>query len=107
MSLRGGRVEYGFEQRFANSSASMPQSLVNARRAKDLLGQDACRYLQYPEQILRVRTEVEPQVCVPYWDPQLRSDSGMYRRFVRKSRAAEYFIYLRATSQMLLWYVFR
>lgn len=98
MSLLRGRSEYGSERPTTLAVCkleriSMPSSLVNAPNAEDLLDSDARRYLQCPEQMLRANAEEVPEVCVPYWDPQLRADSGMYRRFVRKLHTAGYLTY--------------
>lgn len=98
MSLLRGRSEYGSDRPTTLAVCrleriSMPQSLVGAPLAEDLLSGDARRYLQDPKQMLKAEHEIEPEVCCPYWDPQLRGDARLYKRFVKKLHFAGYLTY--------------
>ena len=97
MALLQGRSEYGSELPTTLAVCdleriSLPETLKNAPLAEDLLDENARRYLQYPEQMLRP-TQDDSYSFKPYWDPRLRSHQRTYKKFIQKLHAADYLVY--------------
>ena len=70
----------------------MPESLEGAPAVEDLLDEDAHRYLQCEEQMLKPEG-APPEGFKPYWDPRLRNNEKMYKRLIQKLRKAKYLVY--------------
>ena len=105
-ALLQGRSEYGSElpttlAACALERISLPTSLVGSPPAEELLDEDARRYLQCPEQMLRGEEEIEASLFQPYWDPLLRNDPRVYKRFIRKLHQADYLVYTQKPKCMV------
>ena len=97
-ALLQGRSEYGsvLPTTLAACSLeriSLPESLHSSPQALDLLEEEARRYLQCPEQMLRNNDELIDSQFQPYWDPLLRGDNRLYRRFIQKLHKTGYLVY--------------
>ena len=106
-ALLQGRSEYDNSFRPTTLAAcsleriSLPSSLVDAPTAESLLDGDALRYLQCPEQMLRDREDPECQTFQPYWDPLLKHDEKLYKRFNRKLDQAGFLVYTQRPKSMV------
>lgn len=70
---------------------SLPQDLVGAPRAEDLLDEDDRRYLEVQERMLNsVSREQDEVVKQPYWDPALKHNPRNYRKFIQKLNSIGY-----------------
>lgn len=72
---------------------SIPESLGDAPSALSLLDGDALRYLQCPEQMLKDDENRDEEIFQPYWDPLLKNDKRIYRKFIQKLHSADYLVY--------------
>jgi len=69
----------------------LPQDLVGAPRAEDLLDEDDRRYLEVQERMLNsVSREQDEVVKQPYWDPALKHNPRNYRKFIQKLNSIGY-----------------
>ena len=96
-ALLRGRSEYGSDLPTALTTCaperiSLPEDVSTAPSVESLLGKDALRFLQCPEQMLKPDAQGDPDFQ-PYWDPLLRRDSGLYKRFIRKLDKAGLLVY--------------
>ena len=57
-----------------------------------LLDEGARRFLQCPEQMLKPAAQDDPDFQ-PYWDPLLKRDNCLYKRFIRKLDIAGFLVY--------------
>ena len=105
-ALLQGRSEYGSELPTTLAACSLerislPGSLVGSPPAEELLDEEARRYLQCPEQMLRDDEEQDASLFQPYWDPLLRNDPRVYKRFIRKLHQADYLVYTQRPKCMV------
>ena len=82
-----GRSEYGSELPSTLAACSLerislPESFRGAPPAADLVDEEARRYLQCPEQMLRCNDE-DNSLFQSYWDPLLRNDARLYKRLLQ------------------------
>ena len=59
---------------------------------EELLDEEARRYLQCPEQMLK-SDPTNGEEFEPYWDALLRRDDRMYKKFIRMLHKAGYLVY--------------
>ena len=100
--LLRGRSEYGSEAPTTLATCSierisLPASLHGAPAVVDIVDEEARRYLQCPEQMLKEYVSDDFQ---PYWDPLLRRDGRMYKKFIRMLDKAGYLQYTQRPKSM-------
>ena len=73
---------------FCRERVSLPDDLHDCPKVMDLLPEDAHRFLEAPERILREA----PEDCdiTPYWDPVLRGSAKEYRKFIQRLHGIGY-----------------
>ena len=96
-ALLRGRSEYGSDPPTALATCSLerislPEDVSKAPPVGSLLDKDALRFLQCPEQMLKAGAQCDPDFQ-PYWDPRLRQDSGLYKRFILKLHKVGLLVY--------------
>ena len=96
-ALLRGRSEYGSDPPTALATCSLerislPENVANAPSVESLLDESALRYLQCPEHMLKPEGEGALDFQ-PYWDPLLRKDASLYKRFIRKLDKAGFLVY--------------
>ena len=85
--LLQGRSEYSSDQPTTLAACvleriSLPQSLEGAPAVEDILSEEARRFLQSPEQMLREES-TDLSDFQPYWDPLLRGSTKTYKKFIK------------------------
>ena len=96
-ALLRGRSEYGSDLPSALATCSLerislPDDVSNAPNVESLLDKDARRFLQCLEQMLKPDAKGNPDFQ-PYWDPLLKRDNSLYKRFFLKLDKAGFLVY--------------
>ncbi|CAE7489577.1 unnamed protein product, partial [Symbiodinium natans] len=97
-ALLRGRSEYYSDEPTTLAACSLarislPESLHDAPAVESVLDDEARHYLQSPEHMLKPGCETGLGEFQPYWDPLLRRDAKLYKKFIQKLNQAGYLVF--------------
>ena len=97
-ALLRGRSEYSSDEPTTLAACSLarislPESLHDAPAVESVLDDEARHYLQSPEHMLKPGCETGLGEFQPYWDPLLRRDAKLYKKFIQKLNQAGYLVF--------------
>ena len=109
-ALLCGRSEYGSDLPTALAACSLkcislPDDVTRAPLVENLLDEDAVRFLQCPEQMLKPDAKGDPGFQ-PYRDPQFRGNNSLYKRFIRKLDGAGFLMYTNSPKSQCFFFFF-
>ncbi|CAE7279311.1 unnamed protein product [Symbiodinium natans] len=76
-----------------NWMAGYKEEFENSQFSPDALQSEARHYLQSPEHMLKPGCETGLGEFQPYWDPLLRRDAKLYKKFIQKLNQAGYLVF--------------
>ena len=90
-ALLRGRSEYSSEEPTTLAACSLAR--ISLPAVESLLDEEARQYLQCPERMLKPGCETGLAEFEPCWDPLLRRDTKLYKKFIQKLNKAGYLVF--------------